>query len=107
MADFESLVAEIGGLRAVIRNNQAKIEAKIKTIQDGRDAMKAQVGSSAYQIDANHKEMKEEMKSGQAEMKATVSAILQKMKSWREGTKACLEKMDANPEELKPLKNRP
>jgi hypothetical protein len=39
------------------------------------------------------------MKTGQAEMKATVSAILQEMKSWQEEMKACTEKRDAIPEE--------
>jgi hypothetical protein len=40
MADFESPIAEIGGLEAVIRKNQAKIGAETKTIQDGREAIK-------------------------------------------------------------------
>jgi hypothetical protein len=42
--------------------------------------------------------MKEEMKTGQVEMKATLSAILQQ-KSLREETKACPEKWEAIPEE--------
>jgi hypothetical protein len=32
-------------------------------------------------------------------MKATISAVLQKKKSWREETKTCLVKVEANPEE--------
>jgi hypothetical protein len=43
------------------------------------------------------------MKTGQAEMKATVSAIVQEMKSWWEKTKAYPEKWDANPEEMKSI----
>jgi hypothetical protein len=62
--------------------------------------MKAQVGSLASRIAANQDEMKEETKFGQPEMKATVSAILQKMKSLREETKAYLEKREAIPEEM-------
>jgi hypothetical protein len=58
----------IGSLKAVILNNQAKTEGEIKTIQG--------------KTDANQEEMKEEIKSDQAEMNATVSDILQKMKSW-------------------------
>jgi hypothetical protein len=40
MADFIRLIAAIGGLKAMVHNNQAKIGAEIKTIQE----MKAQVG---------------------------------------------------------------
>jgi hypothetical protein len=43
--------------------------------------------------------MKDEMNTGQAEIKATVSAILQQRKSWREEMKACPEKRKAIPEE--------
>jgi hypothetical protein len=38
MADFEHLAAATGGLGAVIHNNQAKIWAEIKTIQEKMDA---------------------------------------------------------------------
>jgi hypothetical protein len=101
MVDFERLIAAIGRLEVVIRNNQAKIEAEIKIIQDGQEEMNVQVGSLASRIDANHEEKKEEIKSDQAEMKARFSAILQKY--WREETKTYLEKMGANPKEMKPL----
>jgi hypothetical protein len=74
MVDFIHLIAAIGGLEAVIHNNQAKIGAKI-TIQE---EMKALVGSLASRIITNQEEMKEEIKFGQVEMKAPVSAILQK-----------------------------
>jgi hypothetical protein len=63
--------------------------------------MNVEVRSLASRIDANQEEMKEEIKSGQAEIKATVSAILQKMTSWWEETKACLQKMGAYPEKMK------
>jgi hypothetical protein len=53
MADFEHLIAAIGGLEAMIHNNQAKIGAEIKTIQEGQEEMKAQLGSLASRIDAN------------------------------------------------------
>jgi hypothetical protein len=45
MADFEHLIAAIGGLYAVIHNSQAKLEAEIKTIQDGQDEMKVTVST--------------------------------------------------------------
>jgi hypothetical protein len=82
MADFEHLIAATGGLQAVIHNNQAKMGVEIKTIQDGQEGIK----------------------SGQAEMKVIVNAILQKMNSWQEEMKICpveVEAMDleANPEE--------
>jgi hypothetical protein len=44
--------------------------------------------------------MKEEMKTGQVEMKATLSAILQQMKSWQEAAKAYPEKWVTIPEEI-------
>jgi hypothetical protein len=47
---MEHLVATMGGLEAVIHRNQAKIGTEIKTNQE---EMKAQVGSLAFQIDAN------------------------------------------------------
>jgi hypothetical protein len=40
-------------------------------------------------------------------MKATVSAILRKMKSWWEESKSCLEKLKANPEEMKSIVEHP
>jgi hypothetical protein len=43
------------------------------------------------------------LKIGQVEMKATVSAIIQEMRSWREETKAYPEKQEANPEEMKSI----
>jgi hypothetical protein len=45
MADFERLIADKGGLEAVIHNSQAKLEAKIKTVLDGQEEMKATVSS--------------------------------------------------------------
>jgi hypothetical protein len=84
MVDFECLVADIGGFQAMIYNNQIKTEAEMKTIQgkmDNGKVMKAQVGSVS-RIDANQEKKKEEIKTGQAEIKAAVSAILQKMNSW-------------------------
>jgi hypothetical protein len=41
MADFECLVAPIGGLEAMIHNNQAKVGTEIKNIQEGKEEMKA------------------------------------------------------------------
>jgi hypothetical protein len=55
MADSEHLIIAIRGLKAIIHNNQAKIRAEIETIHDGQEGVK----------------------SGQAEMEATVSGILQ------------------------------
>jgi hypothetical protein len=73
----------------------------MKTIQEKMDyekeEMKTQVGSLVSRFDANQEKKKEEMKTGQVERIATVSAILQKMNSWREETKAHLEKREANP----------
>jgi hypothetical protein len=41
------------------------------------------------------------MKTGEVEMKATVSVILQEMKSWREEAKVYPEKRMGNSEEMK------
>ena len=57
MADLECLIDALRGLEAVIHNNQAKTRAAVKTIHDGQDGIE----------------------SAQAEMKSTVSAILQTM----------------------------
>jgi hypothetical protein len=38
MADFESLIAAIGGLEVVIYSNKAKIGAEIKTVQEIMDS---------------------------------------------------------------------
>jgi hypothetical protein len=46
--------------------------------------------------------MKEEMRSGQAEMKSIVSAIEEKMEAWIADMKACQEVMEANPEKREP-----
>jgi seryl-tRNA synthetase len=100
MADFECLVVAIGRLKAMILNNQAKTGAEIKTIQEKMDTIQGK-------NDANQEEMKEEIKSGEAEMKATVNAILQKMKSWREETKAYTEKQEANPEGMRSAAEHP
>jgi hypothetical protein len=56
-------------------HNKTKIGPEIKTIQE---EMKAQVGFLTSRIDANQEEMKEEIKSCQAEMEATVSTILKR-----------------------------
>jgi hypothetical protein len=82
MEDFEHLRPKIRGLKAMIHNNQAKIGAGIKGIQDGQ----------------------EEIRCGKVEMEATVSTILKKMRSWQEDNRTCLVEvevtdLEANPEE--------
>jgi hypothetical protein len=66
MADFQRLVAAIGGFEAVIHNNQTNIGAEMKTIQekmdDGKKEMRAQVGSLVSRIDANQEQKKEEIR---------------------------------------------
>jgi hypothetical protein len=39
---MKHLTTTIGGLKAVIHNSQAKLEAEIKTIQDKQEEMKPQ-----------------------------------------------------------------
>jgi hypothetical protein len=50
--------------------------------------------------------MKEEMNTGQVEMKATVDVVLRERKSWREDMKACPEKREAIPGETRVVAER-
>jgi hypothetical protein len=61
---MDHLVAAIGGQEAVTHNNRAEI----KTSRKKTDA-------NIRKITASHEEMKEEIKSGQAEVKSTVRTI--------------------------------
>jgi hypothetical protein len=53
--------------------------------------------------ETNLHKTKEEIKTGQAEMKAAVSAILREMKSWQEKMKVYPEKWEENAEEMKSI----
>jgi hypothetical protein len=56
----------------MIHNNQAKIGAEIKTIQEGQEEMKAQVGSVASRIDANQEENRHQPKGDHSRNEGTV-----------------------------------
>jgi hypothetical protein len=64
---MEHLVAAMGGLKAMMHNNQAKIGAEINT---NHEEMKAQVSSLASQINANRKKMGTNLMKIIAEMRA-------------------------------------
>jgi hypothetical protein len=82
--NHENMDIKINANQAKMDVSQAEIGAEIKTIQEKMiEEVIAQVGSLTSWIDANHEDMKEEIKYGQVETKATVSTILQKMRSWR------------------------
>jgi hypothetical protein len=73
--------------------NQVKLKEDIKTIQD--------------KTDVNLKEMREEIKSGQAEMRCIINAWIADMKddqketmSCQVTTEACLDTRELNPEDM-------
>jgi uncharacterized protein (DUF885 family) len=82
--------------------NQAKAEAD-------REELKGMMNATQERMDANTKSMREDIKSGQAEMRSTIGAIEEKMDAWianrkddREETTACQYEMETSIKQFEP-----
>jgi hypothetical protein len=64
-------------MMAKTRNEQEMMNASLKEMKDA--SVKEMVDSNQVKVDDNLKEMKEEIRSGQAEIKSTVSATEEKV----------------------------
>jgi hypothetical protein len=82
--------------------NQARLEAIQAETKTNREEMLARIDVNRERMNVS---LKEEMKSGQAEIRSTVNALIGKMDAWftemkdgRRETMACQEATEANPE---------
>jgi hypothetical protein len=109
---------EMKAMQGKMDANEANTNAEMKA---DREQMLAKIGANQEKTDdkqeginENLRKMREEIKSGQAEMKATINAIQEKMNVWvaemkdgreertalQETTEAYLDSREPNPEEI-------
>jgi hypothetical protein len=84
------------------KTDRGKMKQEIRSHREHMQQMMVRMDASQAMVDDNLRKMKEEMRSGQVEIKSTVSAFEEKMEAWIADVKACPEVMEANPEKRDP-----
>jgi chromosome segregation ATPase len=101
MADRKANQEHMQQMMAKTETDQEQIMAEMRTKKQMMDAsQKEMMDANQAKADDNLMEMRQETRSGQVEIKSTLSAIEEKMEAWKADMKACEEAMEPNPEKL-------